>query len=439
MARGQDAPTQTGGQIDPYVQQSMAQNKQLASNRLIAAMQEAGATQRTAMSTSAQLQSQQIQQQGEIQQQAAQMEADDRRAAENIAAQREQNALTTTLAESHQRFEAGESTKRLDYERARDAGDDKVAEQRHQEMMAEVRASRDLAAAQAAMEDNRAFSTLASMQNKKTAMEEAISAATQAADEGERRTGLYTKTLERQTNNAMTSFKNLQIEERGKVIISTPQFGVPQLGMYRPQFTEDNYTGPGSVLQQLIADNGSSLSIGDLTSSTIGGLNDQIRNGKLDAEDVQGAFTALDAAVPAIDKRIEETSGREQMLWKAFRSRVGSMQDNLESLRNKQDKIVGQAAESVGSVTRRALGVKYPAMSFSTRMFDLRNRVGQIDEEAIQSMTVGIEPWEHTLLPIDPTTMTKYDIATREAHNAGLTNARQKHGNSGTTTKWGAE
>ena len=49
MPRGKDAPTEVGGQISPYVQSSMQQNKQLAENRLTTAMQQSGATQRTGM------------------------------------------------------------------------------------------------------------------------------------------------------------------------------------------------------------------------------------------------------------------------------------------------------------------------------------------------------------------------------------------------------
>jgi hypothetical protein len=69
MPRSQDAQV-TGGQLDPYVQQSLLQGKQQASNRLITAMQEAGAGQRQAAASSAEMERQKLAGQQAMQQQA---------------------------------------------------------------------------------------------------------------------------------------------------------------------------------------------------------------------------------------------------------------------------------------------------------------------------------------------------------------------------------
>ena len=84
MARGQDAPAVRGGQLDPYVAQSMETSKQAASNRLLTAMQEAGATQRTEMQIGAQKEAAERSAQASVDQSRIQAAAQDRRSAGTI-------------------------------------------------------------------------------------------------------------------------------------------------------------------------------------------------------------------------------------------------------------------------------------------------------------------------------------------------------------------
>lgn len=118
MARGQDAPMQTGGKIDPYVAQSVAQGRQGAENKLLTAMQnkaamertqvqEAGATARTGMQVGAQERVQ-----------AAQLEAQDRRAAEAERGRRETNEWNAAQNEITRRLEKEMEDNRLNQREA---------------------------------------------------------------------------------------------------------------------------------------------------------------------------------------------------------------------------------------------------------------------------------------------------------------------------------
>jgi len=94
MARAKDAPTQTGGEISPYVQTSLQRGKQQAENRLVAAMQETGATQRTAMAEQGATERAGMQAATQRAGMAAQTASADKRAAEDERARREDRKLS---------------------------------------------------------------------------------------------------------------------------------------------------------------------------------------------------------------------------------------------------------------------------------------------------------------------------------------------------------
>ncbi len=119
--------------------------------------------------------------------------------------------------------------------------------------------------------------------------------------------------------------------------------------------------------------------------------------------------------------------------------RVDNMLSTLEGTRHNRDKIEGQPKETAGSVVKRGLGVKYPALSYNTRMMDMRNTIGGVNDTFIKRMTESREPWQSNLLTVDPETMTPFEIEMREAHNAALTKAQEKHQDEGTVVSWGAD
>jgi fido (protein-threonine AMPylation protein) len=123
MARGQDKPTVTGGGVDPYVQQSMAQNKQTASNRLLSAMQEASANKRaaTAEQGANQRNTQQIQAEQEMN--AANRAMQDRRAAEAEKGRREDMEYKKSIDQAQMALTKELEGNRLDWEKAKNSQD----------------------------------------------------------------------------------------------------------------------------------------------------------------------------------------------------------------------------------------------------------------------------------------------------------------------------
>ncbi|GAG47295.1 unnamed protein product, partial [marine sediment metagenome] len=104
MPRGKDAPTRVGGEIDPYVQRSIQQSKQLAESRLVTAMQEAGATGRTAMAERGATQRAQIQAGTQRAGMAAQAESEDKRAAEDERAKRDDRKFAVAMQDASREF-----------------------------------------------------------------------------------------------------------------------------------------------------------------------------------------------------------------------------------------------------------------------------------------------------------------------------------------------
>ena len=128
MPRGQEKSI-VGGQIDPYLQQSMQQNKQLAENRLTTAMQEKGATQRTAMQEKGAGERASLQAQTQREGQAAQSASDDKRAAEAEIARREDRKFAQTMQETTQEFQAKQSELDRDQQKAIISGDRKYKDE----------------------------------------------------------------------------------------------------------------------------------------------------------------------------------------------------------------------------------------------------------------------------------------------------------------------
>lgn len=436
MARGQERDI-TGGKIDPYVQEALGRGRNAAENRLTTAMQNAAAGQRQQSANQAAAVQQGVQMGANAYQEAAQRRQEDKRAAEAEKIRREQNEFDRTMQESQQEFAAKENRIRIAHEEAMQKEDFERADKLHAEEIAIRRTAMAVEAKRAAANDNFMHSMLLGNQQKETAMQKAITVDQQAAEQGERDVTVYDKLKTRVYDNTRVSLKNLKIEEQKGVKYTR---GMYEFGLHPEVITTGkDYTAPSKILQDSISSNGSKISIEDLTTSTVSNLKDKIREGKIDAEDIRSASAALDGILPAIDDQLKDVTGQKQTLWKSFKVRVSNMQDNLESLRYNPDKIEGQKNQTVGSIVKMALGVKYPELSYNTRMFNMRNQVGSVNEDFIKGMTQSIEPWQFHLLDIDPETMSKQEVQEREAFNANLTAAREKYQGNGNTVNWGAE
>ncbi|KKK55520.1 hypothetical protein LCGC14_3073720, partial [marine sediment metagenome] len=110
MPRGQDAPIRAGGQVDPYIQQSLIQGKQQANSRLIAAMQEAGATKRAEVASATQIKTTASQGRTQRDIAAGQQEGADNRAAQAERGRRADQEFTKFMEGERQSFETEQSS-----------------------------------------------------------------------------------------------------------------------------------------------------------------------------------------------------------------------------------------------------------------------------------------------------------------------------------------
>ena len=119
MPRGKDAPTRTGGQIDPYVQRSIQQSKQLSENRLVTAMQESGATGRAQIAAGATASRGDSSLAVAREQSASQAALADKQSAEDERARREDRKYTQTMTEASQKFQGKQAELEREFQIAR--------------------------------------------------------------------------------------------------------------------------------------------------------------------------------------------------------------------------------------------------------------------------------------------------------------------------------
>lgn len=414
MARGQES-TNTGGQIDPYVQQSLMQNRQLAENRLTTAMQEASAGQRQKQAARSESIQQGVQLGANAYQEAAQREQEDKRAAENERARREQQKFDDAQRKAHELFLAKESKLNQKHDLAVLEQNLKEAAKTREELQATRRVQMAIAAEANRRQDNMLHSVLRGTQMKQLGDEKILTADQQAIEQYDRDTEIYGKLRDKTIDYAGVELKNMPIEEKKTEVARR---GLYEFGIhYEPAISDKEYLGPVKVLQKALDSGGTKITVEDLSPASIDKIRQGMVEGKITVSDIRNASAVLDGFLPAVEKQATNATGQSKILWQAAYERISNMQDSLESLRyDNSVKIKGREAQSVGSEVRRALGTKYPELAYGARMKQIREMTGNNDAQYLSEVSKGIEPIG--LLSVDPKTMTPADIAATEEYNS---------------------
>ncbi len=429
MPRGKDAPAQVGGQIDPYVQRSIQQGKQQAESRLLTAMQESGATQRTAMQEGGATARAGIQAGAAVESQrissAAQATSDDKRAAEDVRAKREDRKFAQTMSEATQEFQAKQAELDRDQQRAIIAGDRKAKDEieKRRESLRRFNIEFNMDASE--RNTNAMLSIIKGSLKRETSMEKAKTVLEDEATRFDKDKDVYTKTRERVTE-AIENDKRMDLpvgksawqtykkEMKPKGVFISPL--EPLKGLYRAgKALREDTADPMGVLQDQIAKYGGNISVEEMAPANINKIEDQIQRGDIKTEDINKTLGALEGMLDAVKARrtAADKDSDEFDFWQDTSLDIAQMRDALEGLATSKKKVVGSDTETVGARVQYALGTVHDS-SLGGRAARMRDLVGGNFESVFEEMTKSVQVPKLYDISAD---MNKYDVEYRTWFN----------------------
>lgn len=419
MPRGKDAPTRVGGQIDPYVQRSMQQSKQLAESRLATAMQEAGATGRTAMQETGATGRAAMQEAGATGRAGIQAEtqrgiaagrlaSEDRRAAEAVEAQREDRKFATAMSETSREFQAKQAELNREQQRAIISGDRKYKDEIEKRREALRRFNIELNMDAAERNSNAMLSILKGSLKRETSMEKAKTVLEEEATKFDKDKDVYEKARERIMEAAENDKRmDLPIVEKIKgqipstwditkgVLLKGPLLaGYTEIQRYRALKKEakEGFANPMGVLQDQINKYGGNMSVEDLTPANINKIEGLMEREDVKTEDVNKTMAALEGMLDSVDVRRKsfDKKSDEFDFWHDVHLEIAQMRDSLEGLVNSKKKIAGSETETVGSRVQYALGT-IRNNSLGGRAARLRDLMGGDFQAVFEEMTKSMQ------------------------------------------------
>lgn len=389
MPRGKDAPAQTGGQIDPYVQTSLQRSKELAENRLLTAMRERGATERTAMAERGASERAAMQARTQRSMQAAQLESDDKRAAEAERARRDDRKFAQTMQEASQNFQAKQAELDRDQQRAIIAGDRKAKDKIEKRREALRRFNIELSMDAAERNTNAMLSIIKGSLKQETSMEKAKTVLEEEATQFDRDKDVYLKTKER-IRDAIRFDKRMDLPAR------KPRAGfrgAPAGMTYAlPAEPQENVADPMGILQDQITKYGGNISVEELAPANIHKIETQIQEGAVKTEDINKALAAIAGMLDVVNvkRKAVARDSTEFDFWHDTHLTISQMRDDLEGLTSSKKKVVGSDTETVGARVQYALGTIHDS-SLGGRAARMRDLVGGNFEAVFEEMTKSVQ------------------------------------------------
>ena len=425
MPRAKDAPTQVGGEISPYVQTSLQRGKQQAESRLVAAMQEAGATQRTAMTERGAGERAALQAGTQRAGMAAQTATDDKRAAEEERARREDRKFAQTMSEASRDFQAKQAELDRDQQKAIIAGDRKAKNEIEKRREALRRFNIELSMDAAERNTNAMLSIIKGSLKRETSMEKAKTVLEEEATRFGTDKDVYNKTIER-VAEAIKNDKRMDLpvgksawqtykkEMKPKGVFFGPL--EPLKGLYRAgKALGEETADPMGVLQDQIAKYGGSISVEEMAPANINKIEDQIQNGAIKTEDINKTLGALEGMLEAVKARrtAAEKDSDEFDFWQDTSLDISQMRDALEGLATSKKKVVGSETETVGARVQYALGTINDS-SLGGRAARMRDLMGGDFQAVFEEMTKSVPVPKLYDISAD---MNEYDVEYRTWFN----------------------
>lgn len=412
MPRGKDAPAQVGGEIDPYVQRSIQQSKQLAESRLIASMQEAGATTRAGMQERGATERAGIQAGTQRAGMAAQQESDDKRAAEEERARREDRKFAATMAETSRDFQAKQAELDREQQKAIISGDRKYKNEIEKRREALRRFNIELNMDASERNTNAMLSIIKGSLNRETSMEKAKTVLEEEATKFDKDKDVYNKTRE-SVVEAVEFDKRMDLPARKP----RPPFRGAAAGMTwaLPEESKEKLADPVAVLQDQITKYGGNISVEELAPGTISNVENQIQEGKIKTEDINKTLGALEGMIDAVDLRRRGVArdSDEFDFWQDNHLNISQMRDDLEGLTNSKKKIVGSETQTVGALVQYALGTVNDS-SLGGRAARMRDLMGGDFTAVFEEMTKSVQVPKQYPISAD---MNEYDVEYRTWFN----------------------
>ncbi len=412
MPRAKDAPAQVGGQIDPYVQRSIQQSKQLAESRLVAAMQETGATTRTGMQEAGATERAGIQAGTQRAGMAAQQESEDKRAAEDVRTKREDRKFAQTMSEASRDFQAKQAERDRDQQRAIIAGDRKAKDEIEKRRGALRRFNIELSMDASERNTNAMLSIIKGSLNRETSMEKAKTVLEEEATRFDKDKDVYNKTRE-SVVEAVEFDKRMDFPARKP----KPAFRGASAGMTwaLPEESKEKLADPMTILQDQITKYGGNISVEELAPGTISGIENKIQEGGIKTEDINKTLGVLEGMLDVVDikRRGADKKTDEFDFWQDTHLNISQMRDDLEGLVNSKKKIVGSETQTVGALVQYALGSVHDS-SLGGRAARMRDLMGGNFQAVFEEMTKSVQVPKLYDITAD---MNEYDVEYRTWFN----------------------
>lgn len=343
MPRGQEKQI-TGGQIDPYVQQSLQRGRREAENRLLTAMRERGATERTAMTERGATERAGIQAATARAGMAAQAAQDDKRAAEAERARREDLEYRQVNDEANRALEKAIADQNIALRKAEVAQDMEMAERSIALQLDLATIDAAFRAKQAEADRNMYHSMFKVATNQEEMKEKSITNYINAKNE----------------TDQIKNVHSLTVENVGARLRDDPK-------MRLDPTERAGAVDPFGAIQNQLAMEQSKIQIEDLRPENTHRLIKQLSEGDLTFMDFRKAWGVIDGTLSVLDEKVKEAdeSGNEELVkyWKWSRLRLNNIKVGFQELMNDRTSVTAQENVTVGSIVRDALG---PLLDFNT-------------------------------------------------------------------------
>jgi len=386
MARAKDAPTVTGGMIDPYVERTLARRGEAAENRLLTAMQGASAMARQGLAGEQAMEQERLRGEQALHQQAVAAASEDRRTAEAERARREEMAYRRVNDEANRMLEKQLADAQLKFQKAQMAQDLAEAEQARKMMMdlERIKVYKDIRLGE--QQRNVTLSIFKMAAQRDTAAQKAQT----EFEESELRVD-----------------KALKAHDKTKVSIVDRLKDDPELRLDPSLKHTDKYkqmqlqdVDPFSALQKQMVLAGSKVRVADLSPENQWALVSEIRNRRVDSEDLRTAWSALEGMEAILDEKVTDAhdanNKADENYWRWARLRINNMKTTLSTLTTVEEKIYDED-RTVGFLARSGLG---PILGLDTGNQVKKAREQGIDyTNMLEAFTGAMEPHEDYNVP----------------------------------------
>ena len=345
MPRAKDAPTKVGGQIDPYVQRSIQQSKQLAESRLVAAMQEAGATTRTGMQETGATERAGIQAGTQRAAMAARAESEDKRAAEDEIARREDRVYQKVNADANRKLQKAIADQNIELRRAEMAQDLEAAERATdlQLDLATINIAHKMREGKATR--NMMQSMFKTFKGQEEIKQKKVTAYINAKNETDQVKNIHSRTVTEVGNR-------LRDDPRMRLDLPEKRVSLEKLEEERGKTFE--------AIQDQIMLMQSKAELEDFLPENKHKIVKQLSEETLTMMDIRTAWSVIEGALPVLDERIKEAEDEENELTAGFyrkrRLRLNNIKVNIQGFLDDHTSITNQQNITVGSVMMDALG-----------------------------------------------------------------------------------